>query len=151
MSAFMHDRRVMRRTAAGLCGVIAAVYLAIAPGASSMESTEEMSLVGFGVGAASIFLIGAALLLTLDRRPLWAAGAALQLMIVAMYVAVSADRTPAFEAWGIGIRVLQVPLLVHLVLLAVRAARPVEARPERDASSSSTMPSARRPTSSVAS
>jgi len=152
MSAFVHNRRAIRRTAAGLCGVIAIVYLAIAADATSIEATEEISLVVFGVGAASIFLVGAALLLTLDRRLLWAAGAALQLMIGAMYVAVSSDRTPAFEAWGIGLRVLQVPLLVLLVLLAVRSVRPEEDdHPERNTSSSPTVPSVTTPTSGVAS
>lgn len=123
MSAFIRHRRALRRTAAGLCAVIAAVYLAIAAGASGIEPGEEMSLVAFGVGAASIFGVGAILLATLDHRVLWAVGGAVQLGIGAMYVAVSTDRTPAFEAWGLGLRALQIPLLVVLVLLAVRPTR----------------------------
>lgn len=128
MSTVMCHRRRMRRVAAGLCGVMAAVYLAIAAGATSIEPSEEMSLAAFGIVSASIFVVGSGLLLTLDRRPVWAAGAVLQLMIAAMYVAVSAERTPAFEAWGLGLRVLQVPLFVLLVVLAVR---PVDAPDER--------------------
>lgn len=124
MSTVPTTRRSMRVVAAGICGVIAAGYLAIAAGLTSIEPSEDMDIVVFGVGAAAIFLIGAALLLTQDRRPLWAAGAALQIMIAAMYLAVSSDRTPAFEAWGLGLRVLQVPLLVLLVLLAVRSPHP---------------------------
>lgn len=135
MSAFVRNRRAMRRVAAGLCGAIAAVYLAIAAGLSSIDPSEEMSLVAFGVGAASIFLVGAVLLLMFDRRLLWAAGAALQLMVGAMYLVVSADRTPAFEAWGLGLRVLQVPLLVLLVVLAVRSDRPVDDLSQHGASS----------------
>lgn len=127
MSTFLRDRRAMRRAAAGLCAVIAFVYLAIGAGLTSIEPNEEMSLVVFGVGAASIFVVGALLLLTLDIRALWAAGVMVQLMIAAMYVTVSADRTPAFEGWGIGIRVAQVPLLVLLVILAVRPTDPGDA------------------------
>lgn len=114
------DRRAIRRAAAAICGVMVAVYAAIGLGATSIEPSEEMSLLTFGLGAASIFVIGAVLLLVLDVRLLWAAGAAVQLGIAGMYVAVSADRTPAFEAWGVGLRVLQVPLFILLVLLAVR-------------------------------
>jgi peptidoglycan/LPS O-acetylase OafA/YrhL len=150
MPAFSSNRRAMRRTAAGICGVVAAIYLAIAAGATSIEPSDDMDLVVFGVGAASIFLVGAALLMTQDRRPLWAAGAVLQLMIGGMYLVVSSDRTPAFEVWGLGLRVLQVPLLVLLVLLAVR---PVEDAAGRDASTRSAVegdaPSARTPTSGV--
>lgn len=120
MSTVMRNRRVMRRVAAGLCVVMAAVYLTIAAGGTSIEPSEEMSLAAFGIVSASIFLVGAGLLVALDRRPVWAAGAVLQLMIAAMYLAVSTERTPAFEAWGLGLRVLQVPLFVLLVLLAVR-------------------------------
>lgn len=126
MSAFIHDRRALRRTAAGLCGVMAAIYVAIAAGATSIEPTEEMSLVGFGIGAASIFGVGAGLLLRFDNRLLWAVGAAMQLMIGAMYLAVSTDRTPSFEAWGLGLRVLQVPLFVILLSLALRSTRPAD-------------------------
>jgi len=150
MPAFSSNRRAMRRTAAGICVVVAAIYLAIAAELTSIGPSDEMDLVVFGVGAAAIFLVGAALLLTQDRRPLWAAGAALQLMIGAMYLAVSSDRVPAFEVWGLGLRVLQVPLLVLLVLLAVR---PVEDAAERGASTGSAVdpeaPSARTPTSGI--
>lgn len=139
MPTFLRDRRVMRRGAAGLCGVIAAVYLAIAAGATSIEPNEEMSLATFGVGAASIYLVGAALLLAFDNRVLWGLGAMMQLMIAAMYLAVSSDRSPAFEAWGIGLRVLQIPLFALLVLLAVRAVRPSE--PGHDVTSAPPIPS----------
>lgn len=126
MSTLADDRRLLRRCAAGLCLVMAAVYLLIAAGVSGIESTEEMSIVTFGVGAASIFVVGAVLLLALDNRVLWGLGAAMQVMMAVMYLAVSSDRSPAFEAWGIGLRVLQLVLFVLLVLLTVRHARPAE-------------------------
>ena len=43
------------------------------------------------------------------------------------YIAVAPDRTPAFEPWGITLRIVQVPLLIALLYLAVR---PSEQRPE---------------------
>lgn len=141
MPTVMRNRRAMRRIAAGLCGVMAAVYLAIGAGATSIEPSEEMSLAAFGVVAATIFLVGGGLLLALDRRLVWAVGAALQLMIAAMYVAVSAERAPAFEAWGLGLRVLQVPLFVLLVILAVR---PVDAAGEHGPTSEPAMMSSAR-------
>lgn len=130
---------------------MAAVYLAIAAGVTSIEPTEEMSLVAFGVGAASIFLIGAALLLAVDNRVLWAVGAAMQLMIGAMYVAVSTDRAPTFEVWGITLRVLQIPLFALLVVLAVRSARPAGLGADSTDNSSSTMPSPESSTSAAGS
>ena len=153
MSAASSNRRAMRRTAAGICVVIAAIYLAIAAGVTSIEPSDDMDLVVFGVGSASIFLLGAVLLLTQDRRPLWAAGAVLQLLIGGMYLAVSGDRIPAFEVWGLGLRVLQVPLLVLLVLLAIRPVQPVEDAADRAASTGAAVdpdtPSAGTPTSGV--
>ncbi len=153
MPAVSSNRRTMRRIAAGICVVVAAIYLAIAAELTSIGPSDEMDLVVFGVGAAAIFLVGAALLLTQDRRPLWAAGAALQLMIGAMYLAVSGDRVPAFEVWGLGLRVLQVPLVVLLVLLAMRPVEPVEDAAERGASTGPAVdpeaPSARTPTSGI--
>ncbi|MCC5952874.1 MAG: hypothetical protein JJU45_12360 [Acidimicrobiia bacterium] len=143
MSEFFRNRHALRRTAAAICGMMAAGYLAIAAGVAGMESTEDMNIVVFGIGAASIFLVGAALLLALDKRPLWAFGAVMQVMIAAMYLAVSSDRDPAFEAWGIGLRVLQVLLLVLLVLLAVRPVRAVRAEETPAAPDTSTTSSVR--------
>jgi hypothetical protein len=120
-------RWLLRRVAAGVCAGIAAVYALIGAGAVTVaEPVEGMDMVTFGAGAAAIFVVGAVLLLTVERRPLWAGGAVLQVLMFAMYLAVSTERTPPFEAWGIGIRVAQVVLLGLLVTLALpsRAAAP---------------------------
>jgi uncharacterized protein len=116
------SRTQLRRIGAALCAGIALVYALI--GLEIVTVAEESEAGGdirvFGFGAAAIFLVGMVLLLTGDRRPLWAAGAALQVMIIAMYVAVGADRTPSFEAWGVGLRLPQLLLLGVLVALVVR-------------------------------
>lgn len=44
-----------------------------------------------------------------------------------MYVVVSAERIPAFEAWGLGIKALQIGLLGAFVAMLVRQPRSVGA------------------------
>lgn len=120
--AVQRRRWTIRRAAAALCGVIAAVYVLIGLEVVTVveETEEEVDMVVFGLGAASLFLVGAVLLLAVDRRAVWFAGAALQVMVIAMYISVGAERTPAFEAWGISLRVMQLVLLAALVYLATR-------------------------------
>jgi uncharacterized protein len=123
------SRSSLRRLAAALCAGIAGVYVLI--GLEVVQVGEQADGSGdirvFGFGAAAIFLVGMALLLRTDRRLLWGIGAALQVMIIAMYLAVSVDREPAFEAWGVALRAPQLVLLGLLVYLALR---PTEAQAE---------------------
>jgi hypothetical protein len=116
------NRRTVRRAAAALAGAMAAIYFLIGLGVLTVvegQSTDT-SLLGFGAMAGSAFLLGAVLLLATDRRWLWILGALLQLFVVGGYVMVAADRTPAFEVWGITLRIIQVPLFAALVYLALR-------------------------------
>jgi glucose dehydrogenase len=83
----------------------------------------DQSMLVFGVSAGAAFVLGAALLFAFDRRALWILGAVLQLFVVWGYFAVAPDRTPSFEAWGISLRILQIPLLAALVYLALRSVR----------------------------
>lgn len=119
------SRLSLRRLGALICAGIAGVYSLI--GLEVVTVAEESDAGGdiavFGVGAAAIFLVGAVLLLTVDRKPVWVVGAALQVMIIAMYFAVGGDRTPSFEAWGLGLRVPQLVLVGILVALVLRPAR----------------------------
>jgi cytochrome c biogenesis protein CcdA len=122
-------RRRLRWVAAALCAAVASVYYMIGAGVITVaEATEDqVDLVVFGVGAGTIFALGAVLLLITDHRALWAAGAVLQVGIVAMYLNVASQRTPTFEAWGISLRLAQ---LVILGLLAYLAIRPRHGRDE---------------------
>jgi uncharacterized protein len=113
----------LRKVGAALCAVIAGIYVLIGLGlvtvaepVEAAESAPDMAV--FGFGAASIFAVGAVLLARFDRRGLWIGGAALQVLIIVMYVGVSADRSPSFEAWGLSLRAIQVALLAVLVTLA---------------------------------
>jgi hypothetical protein len=114
--------RPMRLLATGLCGVIAGLYLLIYAGVLSVgEATGgELGILGF---AAGVFAVLALLLWRVHARLLWAAVAVLQVLVIAAYVAISAEREPPFEVWGISIRVLQVALLATLVGLLVGSFR----------------------------
>jgi len=117
------SRHTVRYVAAALAGAIATIYFLIAAGVLTVVTPVENdgSMVAFGISAGAAFLVGAVLLLAFDRRILWVLGAALQLLVVWGYVAVAPDRTPAFELWGISLRVIQIPLFAALVYLAVRS------------------------------
>lgn len=123
------NRQTIRYVAAGLSAVIAGIYFLIGigvlvvvdPGAAAPDAPPMLV---FGASAGGAFLLGAVLLAELDRRWLWILGAILQVLVAWGYFTVAADRTPAFEAWGITLRIIQVPLLAALVYLAVRPAEP---------------------------
>jgi hypothetical protein len=68
--------------------------------------------------AAAAFALLTVLLALTPSRPVLLAGAGLQVLVIAGYVAIAAERTPAFEAWGLSLKALQVALLIALVSLA---------------------------------
>lgn len=117
------DRHLVRYAAAALAVAMAVIYYLIGLGVLEVvtETPEGMSLFWFGIPAGSAFLLGAVLLVGFDRRILWMLGAVLQVFVVIGYLMVAPDRTPAFETWGITLRIIQVPLLAALVYLALRA------------------------------
>jgi hypothetical protein len=118
------DRGVeLRWAAAGLCLAIAAIYGLIWSGAVSVVVDAEPGELGILGFAGAVFLVLAGLLWRFANRALWAAVTALQLLVIWMYIAVGAEREPAFELWGISIRVLQVALIGVLVTLLVGAWR----------------------------
>lgn len=119
----MHrHRRTIRLVAAAAAATMAIIYYLIGFGVLTVvrSVSGEMDLLVFGLAAGSAFLVGAVLLLAFDRRILWILGALLQLFVVWGYLAVAPDRTPAYEAWGITLRLIQVPLFAALVYLALR-------------------------------
>jgi len=118
-----HRRLTIRHVAAFLAAATATIYLLI--GLSIVHVVEIPAgedpnvQLYFGLPAALAYAFGAGLLLVTDRRWLWVLGAVLQVMVIAMYLAVSTTREPAFEGWGITLRVLQALLLGALLYLAV--------------------------------
>ncbi|HYL41493.1 MAG TPA: hypothetical protein VET90_09305 [Candidatus Binatus sp.] len=116
-------RPTIRYVGAAAASVMAVIYFCIGLGVLQVidPASQTDSLLPFGAAAGAMFLLGAILLATTDRRALWVLGAVLQVAVAVMYVAVGQQRTPPFEIWGVTLRVIQVPLLAVLVYLAVRA------------------------------
>jgi hypothetical protein len=122
-------RRAIRYVAAATSAATACLYFGIGAGILKVvdkATPETGDLVVFGASAGAAFLLGAVLLLVADHRGLWLLGAILQVGVLVMYVAVSPQRTPPFEQWGILIKILQVTILAALVYLVVR--RPVRGK-----------------------
>jgi len=123
------QRRTIRYVAAGLAAAMAVIYFLIGLGVLKVVDGQagDPSMLTFGASAGAMFGLGAILLAELDRRWLWIAGAVLQVLVFAAYIGVAADRSPAFETWGIVLRIIQVPLFAALVWLALR---PADAHPD---------------------
>ncbi len=119
------SRRTIRYGAAAVAAIMAAIYFLIGLGVLNVGGTDSDRdfLWVFGALAGGAFLLGAVLLVGVDRRWVWVAGLIFQVFVYWAYVDVSTTRTPPFETWGITLRVIQLPLLVALGYLAVRGAR----------------------------
>ena len=113
----------LQRTAAGIAALIALVYGLIWAGVLTVAADAEPGELGILGVAGLVFLVLAALLWRLSSRVLWIGAAFLQALMIWMYVVVGAERDPAFEVWGISIRVAQVALIGVLVTLLVRTTR----------------------------
>ena len=119
----MHLTRTQVRYGAALAaGAMAAIYYLIGLGVLDIggsKSGEMVDLGVFGGGAGTAFLATALLLAFTDRRWLWLLALVFQAFVYVIYFAVSASREPAFEAWGITLRLIQVPLVLGLGYLAL--------------------------------
>jgi hypothetical protein len=112
----------LRSAAAIVAALIAGVYGLIFAGVLSVGRAEAGDLAILGV-AGAVFAVLALLLWRVPSRLLWAGVGLLQLLLTAMYVAVSPERDPSFEIWGLTIRGLSLVLLGILVALLVGARR----------------------------
>jgi hypothetical protein len=108
--------------AAGFCLLIAAVYLMIGLRVVTVIQPSD-DQPAFGFIAAAAFVGFAVLLLAVRRRIVWIALAAVQVLVAFTYFDLAAERVPAFEPWGIALRILQIPVLVALGYLIIRAPR----------------------------
>ena len=116
-------RTTVRRVAAALAAATAVLYFGIGVGLLQVADEASAEAAGglfqFGLLSGSAFVLGALLLVLFDHRGLWLLGCLLQVGVLVMYVAVSPQRNPPFEAWGILIKVLQALILVALVYLVL--------------------------------
>jgi hypothetical protein len=120
-------RRTVRYAAAAASAATALLYFGIGAGLLKVvdeASAEAPGMFEFGAAAGAAFVVGAILLLAFDHRAMWLAGAVLQVGVIVMYFAIASQRTPAFETWGILIKVLQATILVALVYLVARSPAP---------------------------
>jgi hypothetical protein len=112
----------LHRVAAALAGLNAVLYGLIFSGVLSVGRVDEGELGILGV-AGIVYLALAAILWFLPRPLLWAAATLMQVLVIAMYVAIAPERDPSYEVWGVTLRVFQVAMIVTLVGLLVRAVR----------------------------
>ena len=130
----MHFSRVeVRHIGAAAALLMAGIYYLIGLGVLNVGGAANgggVDLFQFGVGAGTAFLAVGVLLAVTDKRWLWALALFFQLMVFAMYIGVSGSRAPAFETWGITLRVIQIVLIGCLAYLTFTAAarRSMEAR-----------------------
>jgi hypothetical protein len=117
MNARMERRRKIRIFAGALSGLTAVIYFLIGFNVVSVvENADQL----FGIFAGVAYAFGAWLLLAYDRRTLWILGAILQVFVIFTYFDLASQRTPAFEAWGILLRIAQAIILIALVYLETR-------------------------------
>lgn len=111
-------RRIIRYFAAVVSGATAVMYFLIGFRVVSVLDGHADQTWGLFAGAA--YALGALLLLAFDRRVLWILGAILQVFVIYTYFNLASQRTPAYEVWGIVIRIAQMMILIALVCLEVR-------------------------------
>jgi hypothetical protein len=117
----MSDKMV-RSGAAILCAVVGGLYVAIGFGfIRVVEQPADKPLVLAVLGGIYLAM-GAALWLT-DRIGLLVGAAAFQLMVMAGYLAVASNREPAFEGWGIALKLAEVVICAALAYLVLHHAR----------------------------
>lgn len=118
-------RKAIRYAAVTLAALTALVYLLI--GFQVLTVLDTPTDQYFGFFAAAAYGLGVIFLLAVDRRPLWTLGALFQIFVITMYFNVAGQRSPAFEFWGVALRVPQLLLLIALSYLAMRPHTPQSA------------------------
>lgn len=81
------DHRTMTRyLAAALCGIVGLLYLILLFLVGDAESGASENTYGAYLFLAVPYLIGAGLLVAVDRRAVWIAGAAIQVVVIVLFV-----------------------------------------------------------------
>lgn len=111
-------RRLIRTFAAIVTVAITVMYILI--GLHLVTVLDGDADQKWGLAAAAAYAVGIWLLIKYDRRTLWILGALLQVFVIYTYFNVASQRSPAYEIWGILLRIAQFILLGLLVYLAYR-------------------------------
>ena len=121
MSAYASTDNRLRYVAAFIAALTAIVYFMI--GFNVVSVLDEVTLASadqtFGLYAGIAYVLGALLLVAVNRRMIWTLGALLQIFVIFTYFDLASQRSPAFEIWGILLRIAQFILLVMLAYLAI--------------------------------
>jgi len=122
--------RAIRLATAAMAAFAALLYLLIGFGVLQVVEAgpDDPSLLWFGLPAGVAFLFGAVVMLVSERTILWVLGAVFQVFAISAYFGVAADREPAYEFWGIVLRVVQALILIALAVLLARYPTPARAR-----------------------
>jgi hypothetical protein len=112
--------QLLRGLAVILCAACAVVYLAIGLGLIYEQPEKGVRLWAFGFSAALAFALGVVLLLSSPGRRVLIGGVAFMALAIVAYLAVSPNRNPSFEIWGISLKIAQVAILVALLGLLAR-------------------------------
>jgi hypothetical protein len=83
-----------------------------------LDTPEEQTV--FGLIAGGAFLVGAVVLLVVQRRAVWIVGTLGLAFVIFTYFDLASERSPQFETWGILIRIVQGIMLLVLAYLAIR-------------------------------
>jgi hypothetical protein len=128
-AAAAQTQRRVRYAAAALTALIAALYVLI--GFNVLTVLDAPGDQSFGFFAGAGYGLGMILLLSVRQRWVWMLGAVLQVFVMYTYFNLAVDRSPAYETWGIVLRVAQGLVLVALLYLALRVPdeRPAESVP----------------------
>jgi hypothetical protein len=105
--------------AAGLSALTAILYFLIGLRVVTVLDTPEDQTV-FGLIAGGGFLVGAVVLLVVQRRAVWIVGTLGLAFVIFTYFDLASERSPQFETWGILIRIVQGIMLLVLAYLAIR-------------------------------
>lgn len=111
-------RRAVRYFTAAVSGLTAVMYFLI--GLHVVSVVEGGVDQSWGLAAGAAYAFGAVLLVAFDQRIVWVLGAILQIFVILTYFRLAPQRIPAYEVWGILIRVAQFVILITLTYLVFR-------------------------------
>lgn len=116
------DRRseAVRRVAVALVAVSAIIYYLIGFGVLDVGGLDSVERMAFGLIAGTAFALGAFMLARAEKRVMFVLAALGMAFVIWAYFDIAPDRDPAYETWGIVLRVIQFPTLALLGYLAVR-------------------------------
>jgi hypothetical protein len=109
--------RLIRYLAATIAGAAAAVYVLIAANVITVTEGQAAEAPVPPVVAALLLGAVAVLLVRTERRGVLIGGVGVQLFLIVFYFLVATERVPAFEAWGIVLKVAQGAVLALLAWL----------------------------------